>query len=78
VENLTMEPTVPQCAGCPHIGRPVPGGKIPDACAAYQVPAIWWRNGHSCPLKPRERVESNTPKKHVDPIKASKRAAKGK
>jgi hypothetical protein len=61
-------PVVPECEGCNRI--------VDGVCTAYLNPAVRHR-ACVCPLKSNRTLETITEKK-VNPLKASKKASKGK
>lgn len=44
-------------------------------CVAYQYPETKWRDDKKCPLRQEKKIEDD--KKKINPLKASKKAAKG-
>jgi len=79
--NPDHESIVKECVGCKHAIGDSSLGCIEMlaslVCDAYWRPEAKWLNGRHCPLAShleKKKVEV----KPVDPIKASKRSAKGK
>jgi hypothetical protein len=66
-------PVVDTCEGCQKI-KELPTGRY---CASYPNPAAKWKTGN-CNFATHIKVEKAQPQGKVNPIKASKRGAKGK
>jgi hypothetical protein len=70
-------PATPDCETA-NLGNPCgkilenSGGKY---CAAYAFPETKWVKGKKCPLRQERKVDEE--KKAINPLKASKKAAKG-
>lgn len=74
VEQLKQEcsqPIVEQCEGCARIGQ---DGK----CTTYLFPAVKWSHGKKCPMATHLKPKEAKKKKFINPLKKSKRRAKGK
>lgn len=70
MKDVTFEPDnniVPKCKGCSYVN-----GNI---CRAYLYPEMKWRNSN-CPLA--THVVKEVKEKEINPLKASKRKARGK
>ena len=65
VNGILIQPVVEQCAGCERV-RAFEGQEY---CSSYPVPARKWAGG---------KCNFATGKAKVNPLKASKRAAKGR
>ncbi|MDR1242536.1 MAG: PxxKW family cysteine-rich protein [Deltaproteobacteria bacterium] len=70
--GFTCQPVIDKCAGCERV-RPFEGQ---DYCYSYPLPASKWSLGR-CNFATHTKVETKTSAK-VNPLKASKRASKGK
>jgi len=72
VNGVACEPVVEQCEGCGRI-KEIEGGKF---CASYPVPEKKWHLG-ACNFATHVRAEvDKAGKVKINPLKASKRAAK--
>lgn len=71
VNGILIQPVVEQCAGCDRI-RSFEGQEF---CGSYPVPARKWAGG-KCNFATHIKAEGSA-KTKVNPLKASKRAAKG-
>jgi hypothetical protein len=71
--NLEPKPIVEQCRGCDRITK---NGENREFCTTYWDPAVKWRPDHRCPMYPVHQIVNEA--KRVNPLKASKRKAKGK
>lgn len=72
VNGILIQTVVEQCAGCERI-RTFEGQEY---CSSYPVPARKWAGG-KCNFATHIKTES-AGKAKVNPLKASKRAAKGR
>jgi len=72
VNGVVMHPIVEQCEGCERI-REFEGAKL---CGTYPQPAAKWRLG-TCNFSTHTKATAKG-KAKVNPLKASKRAAKGR
>lgn len=72
VNGMVMEQIVDQCVGCERVQE------FADAkyCGSYPQPAVKWRMG-ACNFATHNKTEAKA-KAKVNPLKASKRAAKGR
>lgn len=68
--DMAHKPIVEQCQGCGLIDG--------DICKAYAYPAAKWRNGQPCPLASHVSTGAIKIGRKVNPLKASKRANKGR
>ncbi|MDY0225392.1 hypothetical protein SAMN04488082_102232 [Desulfomicrobium apsheronum] len=73
VNGVVMHPIVEQCEGCERI-REFEGAKF---CGTYPQPAAKWRLG-TCNFSTHTKTAPGKGKAKVNPLKASKRAAKGR
>lgn len=72
LKGMTMKPAIDKCEGCDRL-RSFEEQKF---CGTYPDPARKWVDGR-CNFATHIKTES-TAKAKVNPLKASKRAAKGK
>ncbi len=72
VNGMIMNQIVEQCEGCERI-KEFEGAKY---CGSYPQPAVKWRLGN-CNFSTHVKTAAKA-KAKVNPLKASKRAAKGK
>lgn len=72
VNGVIMNQIVEQCEGCERI-QEFDGAKF---CGSYPQPAVKWRMGN-CNFSTHMKAEAKA-KAKVNPLKASKRAAKGR
>lgn len=73
-KGIIMEPVVEQCEGCERIAA-VEGDNF---CPTYAQPALKWAKG-VCNFATHVRADvDKTGKVKVNPLKASKRAARGR
>ena len=72
VNGVVMHQIVEQCEGCERI-KEFEGGKY---CSTYPQPAVKWRLGN-CNFATHTKAAAKG-KAKVNPLKASKRAAKGR
>ncbi len=72
VNGVIVSPVVPQCASCERI-REFDGKEY---CSSYPNPARKWANG-KCNFATHMKAEAAGSAK-VNPLKASKRAARGR
>lgn len=72
VNGIVLQPVVEQCSGCDRV-RTFTGEHF---CGSYPVPARKWSSGR-CNFATHIKAEGGT-KAKVNPLKASKRAAKGR
>ena len=70
--NETCSTVVEQCSGCDHI-QEFSAGKY---CDIYAAPASKWAVG-ICNFATHAKVERAESKKKINPLKASKKAARG-
>ncbi|MCZ7403700.1 MAG: PxxKW family cysteine-rich protein [Candidatus Methanoperedens sp.] len=71
LDRTEAMPTIDKCIGCAHV----------DAtyyCDAYLFPEFKWLSGRTCPLATHPKKEEKKTGKQIDPLKASKRQARGK
>lgn len=73
INHVIMHALDERCTGCERIATL--DGK--EYCSAYSNPVSKWRGGH-CNLATHVKLAVATEKVKVNPLKASKRAAKGK
>lgn len=73
VNGVIMNQIVEQCEGCERI-KEFEGGKY---CGSYPQPAVKWRLGN-CNFSTHMKAAPAKGKAKVNPLKASKRAAKGR
>ena len=71
VNGFLVSPTIDKCDGCDRV-RDFEGEKF---CSSYPNPARKWMGGR-CNFATHVKLEAATAQK-VNPLKASKRAAKG-
>ncbi len=71
VKGFVLSPVVEQCTGCDRI-REFEGQQF---CSSYPLPEKKWLSGR-CNFATHVKVQSSAAAK-VNPLKASKRAAKG-
>lgn len=71
VNGILIQPVVEQCAGCDRV-RSFEGQEF---CSSYPVPARKWAGG-KCNFATHIKAQGSA-KAKVNPLKASKRAAKG-
>jgi hypothetical protein len=72
MKNVDFEPDSnigEKCYGCKFVT-----GKI---CRAYLYPEMQWHFGY-CPLAPNVNIVKEVKEKEINPLKASKRKARGK
>ena len=72
VKNFILSPCVEQCTGCDRVRE----FENENFCSSYPDPAYKWAGGH-CNFATHLKTQSDT-KAKVNPLKASKRAAKGR
>ncbi len=72
LKGIVMQPIVEKCEGCDRI-REFENQRF---CSTYPVPEKKWFNGR-CNFATHVKIESGKVAK-VNPLKASKRAAKGR
>ncbi|HIW77675.1 MAG TPA: PxxKW family cysteine-rich protein [Candidatus Bilophila faecipullorum] len=72
LKGIVMQPIIDKCEGCDRV-RSFEEEKF---CSSYPVPARKWADGR-CNFATHIKVESGKAAK-VNPLKASKRAAKGR
>jgi hypothetical protein len=63
------------CANCPKV-KDKPLHSSTDTCWIYGTPPSFFVRSGRCPFNPPKEVEQKT--KFVNPLKASKKASKGK
>lgn len=73
VNGVVVKPIIDKCEGCERV-RAFDGQNF---CSIFPVPAAKWRMGNRCNMATHVQVERSAAQK-VNPLKASKRAAKGK
>ncbi len=73
VNGVVMNTIVEQCEGCERV-KEFDGAKF---CGTYPTPAVKWRMG-SCNFATHTKAAPAKGKAKVNPLKASKRAAKGR
>lgn len=73
INRVIMHALDERCTGCERIANLE--GKM--YCSAYSNPTSKWKGGH-CNLATHVKLAIATEKTKVNPLKASKRAAKGK
>lgn len=73
VNGVLMNQIVEQCEGCERI-KEFEGDKY---CGSYPQPAVKWRLGN-CNFSTHMKAAPAKAKGKVNPLKASKRAAKGR
>lgn len=73
VNKVVMQALDERCTGCERIAT-IEGKEY---CSAYSNPVSKWRTGH-CNLATHVKLAVTAEKTKVNPLKASKRAAKGK
>lgn len=73
VNGVVMNQIVEQCNGCERI-KDFDGSKF---CGSYPQPAAKWRLG-SCNFSTHMKTAAAKAKSKTNPIKASKRASKGR
>ena len=73
VNGVTVQAIIDKCEGCERI-RAFDGQQY---CANFPVPAGKWRMGNRCNMATHIKTQHSAAQK-VNPLKASKRAAKGK
>ena len=73
VNGVVMQQIVEQCEGCERI-KEFEGGKY---CGSYPQPAVKWKLGN-CNFATHTKSAPAKGKAKVNPLKASKRAAKGR
>ena len=73
VNGVVVQPVIDKCEGCDRI-REFDGQHF---CSSFPVPASKWRMGNRCNMATHVQVVHQSAQK-VNPLKASKRAAKGK
>lgn len=72
VKGFVVYPCVEQCAGCERVR----GFEDQEFCSSYPDPARKWQHGR-CNFATNVKMQSSAQAK-VNPLKASKRAAKGR
>lgn len=73
VNGVVLQPIIDKCEGCDR-ARAFDGQTY---CSAFPAPASKWRMGNRCNMATHIQVQQAAVQK-VNPLKASKRAAKGK
>ncbi len=73
VNGVVVQPIIDKCEGCERARA------FEDAvyCSVFPIPASKWRLGNRCNMATHVQVERAAAQK-VNPLKASKRASKGK
>ncbi|MGL4722238.1 MAG: PxxKW family cysteine-rich protein [Desulfovibrionaceae bacterium] len=72
-KGVVMQALVEQCSGCDRIGT----FENHQYCVAYHSPESKWKKGH-CNLATHVKLATSTVATKVNPLKAAKRAAKGR
>ena len=72
VKGFILSPCVEQCSGCERVRQ----FEEQEFCSSYPDPASKW-NGGRCNFATHIKAQSSSQAK-VNPLKASKRAAKGR
>ncbi|GFH62253.1 MAG: conserved hypothetical protein [Candidatus Desulfovibrio kirbyi] len=72
LNGFLLSPVVEQCSGCDRVRR----FEEQDFCSSYPDPTTKWADGH-CNFATHIKAASATAAK-INPLKASKRAAKGR
>ena len=72
VKNFILSPCVEQCSGCEHVRE----FESEQFCSSYPDPAMKWSGGR-CNFATHMKTQTASQAK-VNPLKASKRAAKGR
>ena len=74
-----FQPVEPRCLGCGNIVTQTQFLEVPavNLCRIYFNPEGRWSGGH-CPMGTHVKKKVEMEAKALDPIKASKRAAKGR
>jgi hypothetical protein len=68
-----FQPIIDKCEGCARV-REFEGAQY---CSSYPMPAAKWSMG-MCNFSTHAKVNASAPQAKVNPLKASKRAAKGR
>lgn len=71
--GVVMQPIADKCEGCDRV-RAFDGQNY---CANFPAPATKWRMGNRCNMATHVQIERAAAQK-VNPLKAAKRASKGK
>lgn len=72
LKGVIMQPIVEKCDGCGHIRE----FEEESFCSTYPIPSRKWADGR-CNFATNIKIETGKSAK-VNPLKASKRAAKGR
>ncbi|GHV52406.1 hypothetical protein FACS1894206_01140 [Deltaproteobacteria bacterium] len=73
MNGVTLQPVIDKCEGCDRIRS----FEEQNYCSSFPAPAGKWRMGNRCNMATHVQVQHAVAAK-VNPLKASKRAAKGK